>query len=361
MTDRISAEQKPAFHEHEQRLARQRVLLGSGLLLFAVPFFHWFDMVYLSADMGARLDNGLVRGLVFVVALVLLSLASLSSPRPWLRYLPLVLGTVLVGYPLMLLALNPGVADEIHLRLSQALVLLMVTVALLAIRGWRDLIPIYLIPVCGFLLYHWHQGTLVLGKEVIMPVLAGLIAVVVAQTLYRAQVQSFLTTESLRQNAITDALTGLLNRRGMIPLLDAARAEAGREHRPCAVIMADLDRFKRVNDTYGHDVGDEVLAELSNRLNWGVRTEDAVSRWGGEEFLILLQGPSANHALEVAEKIRHLVINTPFQTSAGSLDISISLGVAAIKTGESVETWIQRADQALFDAKNAGRNRSILA
>jgi diguanylate cyclase len=125
--------------------------------------------------------------------------------------------------------------------------------------------------------------------------------------------------------------------------------------------MADLDHFKHVNDAHGHDVGDQVLQEVGARLRASVRTEDQVARWGGEEFLVLLPGADQDTAWRVAEKIRGRVAEMHFATNAGNLPVSISVGASVSEGQASFDPVVQLADQALYQAKNAGRNRTVLA
>lgn len=125
--------------------------------------------------------------------------------------------------------------------------------------------------------------------------------------------------------------------------------------------MTDLDRFKAVNDQYGHEVGDEVLTTLATRFTTTLRGGDRVARWGGEEFLLLIPSATIESAMAVAEKVRRAVAEPAFTTSAGNLAITLSLGVALHRDAESIDEVISRADKALYRAKLEGRNRAVLA
>jgi diguanylate cyclase (GGDEF)-like protein len=157
--------------------------------------------------------------------------------------------------------------------------------------------------------------------------------------------------------AITDELTGLYNRRGLVELGQREVERSRRFHHPLSAIMLDIDHFKLINDTYGHPAGDEVLVELANRCKRGVREIDIVSRYGGEEFLILLSEAELHHARETAERLRKLVERDPFPTKSGEMRITISLGVTeAGRQHKGLPEVIELADQALYLAKNSGRN-----
>jgi diguanylate cyclase (GGDEF)-like protein len=165
--------------------------------------------------------------------------------------------------------------------------------------------------------------------------------------------------EELRQQTTHDDLTGVLNRTTVLEILDRELAHVARKPVPVAVILADLDNFKNVNDTYGHAIGDSVLREAARRLAKPMRPYDALGRYGGEEFLIVLPGCGVESALLVAERVRSTLASTPIDTPAGPVAMTVSLGVAALEKGASLDAdhLIQAADDALYRAKRGGRNR----
>lgn len=165
------------------------------------------------------------------------------------------------------------------------------------------------------------------------------------------------TLEQARMLATTDRLTGLLNRHSLqeeaAPLLNASEALM-------SVALLDVDHFKRVNDHYGHRVGDLVLQALAGVMKAQTRDGDLLARWGGEEFLVVLPGSDAQRALEVVERLRLAFAETRTDAgAAGTACATLSAGVAQRRPGESLDAWVDRADQALYEAKRNGRNRSL--
>lgn len=157
--------------------------------------------------------------------------------------------------------------------------------------------------------------------------------------------------EDAESQARSDPLTGLSNRRKLTEFLSTLEDE------PASFIMLDIDHFKSINDTYGHDAGDEILTLLATLLTESTRETDMVARLGGEEFCVVLPEMDVNQAYHVAEKIRQAVEIYAFETEQGKVDVSISLGVAQHKEEEPHTAWIKRADQALYQSKRGGRNR----
>ncbi|MDK9694848.1 MAG: PleD family two-component system response regulator [Siculibacillus sp.] len=161
--------------------------------------------------------------------------------------------------------------------------------------------------------------------------------------------------------AITDGLTGLYNRRFMQTHLDQTLEQALRLERSLAVLICDMDHFKSVNDTYGHDAGDAVLKELAERMRGSVRGVDLVCRYGGEEFVVILPDTELDTAGIVAERIRSRVAAEPFLLPDGrTLERTVSVGIGALQAPtDTVETILKRADAALYTAKSSGRNRVV--
>jgi diguanylate cyclase (GGDEF)-like protein len=169
--------------------------------------------------------------------------------------------------------------------------------------------------------------------------------------------------ERLRQLADHDGLTGLLNHQAILKELVREFSRHVRLDSPVSVVMADLDRFKQVNDTHGHAVGDAVLAEVAQRIRRTVRPYDSVGRYGGEEFLVVLPGCDVDGARNSAERLRLAVSDRSIPTAAGPISITMSLGVAGTSAAPdaSPSDLVHMADVALYRAKDAERNCTVAA
>lgn len=167
--------------------------------------------------------------------------------------------------------------------------------------------------------------------------------------------------ESLRQLATQDELTGLVNRRHMTALLLAEQGRQERTRQLMAVVLLDLDHFKKINDSFGHQVGDAVLRAFSDCAASSLRVSDVLARWGGEEFLLMLPETGQQDALYCVQRIRDGLAQVDFSVMAPGLGLTFSAGVAICQPGEPIETVIERADQALYRAKEAGRNCTVSA
>ncbi len=162
--------------------------------------------------------------------------------------------------------------------------------------------------------------------------------------------------EQLREQAIRDSLTGLFNRRYLDETMPRELSRAQRDRISVTLVMIDIDRFKNVNDTYGHATGDRMLVKLGNILSLGARREDVVCRYGGEEFIVLLLGASLEEAAQRAEEWREQFGEVSVMARGAAVSSTISAGVVEWMPGESPASLIARADVALYSAKNAGRN-----
>ena len=165
---------------------------------------------------------------------------------------------------------------------------------------------------------------------------------------------------ALEQQAIRDGLTGLYNRRYLDATLPRELARVRREEGVLAVIMADLDFFKRVNDTHGHDVGDEVLRRLADCLLQNAREGDIPCRYGGEEFVLVIPGLNADAARERTEALRRAVEDMAINCGTHTIRVTISIGIALFPAhSEDADTLVKYADLALYEAKRTGRNRCV--
>jgi diguanylate cyclase (GGDEF)-like protein len=162
---------------------------------------------------------------------------------------------------------------------------------------------------------------------------------------------------ALRVLADTDALTGLLNRRAFLPYAEDALSYYRRYDRPFSILMFDIDHFKRINDTFGHAAGDEVIRAVGNLISQEIRSTDKFARFGGEEFVLLLRETDVKIAADLADRLRQKIQSLRVTSGDRSIAFTVSVGCAVSdQTGRDVEDFIQRADQALYAAKAAGRN-----
>jgi diguanylate cyclase (GGDEF)-like protein len=182
-----------------------------------------------------------------------------------------------------------------------------------------------------------------------------------AERIINLQTELIAARESLREQATHDALTSLWNRAAILDILAKETLRAQREDTSVGAIMADLDKFKKVNDTYGHKAGDIILQEASNRLQETMRPYDMVGRYGGEEFLIVVPRCDSTFAEYVAERLRSCIADANFPIDGHELRMTMSLGVASVRGIDEpcCDALIQAADLALYQAKEEGRNRVV--
>ncbi len=196
--------------------------------------------------------------------------------------------------------------------------------------------------------------------------LASLFALFVMALLYeyareRAQRQIAQMSARMSRAANTDALTNLPNRRHMTQRITAEHERLVAGGAPYALIEADVDAFKAINDAYGHEAGDEVLATVAGRLRRAIRAGDLLARWGGEEFLILLPATPHAEAGTIAERLRERVADHPLAVAGRHVSVTLSIGLAEASAGESHEAVLRRTDRHMYAAKQAGRNATAVA
>jgi len=306
-----------------------------------------------------------------------------------------------LGLPLLALFNVYSVASWVAARVANerrqpgAVVLLLfveiVSHAILAchVLGWNSGFHYYLVPIIPFLMFHDRLST--------RAAIVGSTAVALIYLLLRAAtldvVPSFVAPGALRAMdygniaiplvalgvisfyfrlasieverhmeslAMTDALTRLPNRRRMRELLEAERVRCARDGHPFGVVLGDIDSFKNINDSRGHDCGDHVLAEVGVALRGVLRAQDSVARWGGEEFLFLLPDTDLRGAGVVAEKLRAAIAGAAVNFAERNVPVAMTFGVAVCTRGTSVEDAILRADRALYSGKHAGKNQVVL-
>lgn len=255
--------------------------------------------------------------------------------------------------------------------------------------GWTSGFHYYLIPVVPFLLFHDRLSTrvVVAGSAVVtvtyvllraatIHVVPGSVSPAVLQALAYGNIAiplaalaiislyfrlaSLDVERGMEALAMTDSLTRLPNRRRMRELLEAERVRCARDGHPFGIVLGDIDAFKQINDTRGHDCGDHVLTSLAPVLRGVLRGQDAVARWGGEEFLFLLPDTDLRGAGVVAEKLRSTLETAEIAFEGRRVPVAMTFGVAVYTRGGSIDECIQRADRALYAGKHAGRNQVVL-
>jgi diguanylate cyclase (GGDEF)-like protein len=176
----------------------------------------------------------------------------------------------------------------------------------------------------------------------------------------RCKTQLIEMSRSLELSTRIDLMSGLANRRDILGKIEQEFSRSHRHQRTFSVILADIDDFKKVNDTHGFNIGDEVLVEIANVLKGCLRSEDVCARWGGEEFLLLLPETMSEGAETVAQKICQTVARTVFRVNKPGIRVTISLGVSEYSPGQKTFECIAKAEQALLEAKQAGKNQYVV-
>lgn len=350
---------RPAYRDYQQALERQYAITGAWILLFTMlvyQFSHEFRNVQPPELWSVE---QLIRIPVYLsIAATLLWYYSGKpgySPKPFLRAMSLSLMAMLFT---LFFVYFESKRMSLH-QITDGLTITAFGVSLMATRGLRDwslqfLLPIVLFIIAAYLLRMPLAG---LGPYLFAPAVMMMAGLAVSEALRRMGVQQFLATQRMEELATTDQLTGLLNRRAMHDIMERELSRASRNNHTFALILGDLDLFKRVNDTYGHDIGDEVLRETARRLGSQMRAQDALCRWGGEELLILLPETDMTGAMQAAEKLRCVIADTPMAVGSHQIPQTISLGVACWHREDELDRVIRRADEGLYLAKDNGRNR----
>ncbi|HVS32298.1 MAG TPA: GGDEF domain-containing protein [Thermoanaerobaculia bacterium] len=304
----------------------------------SVPFLGWFNFLSAGAWLFAWWLNG--RGRHWTALNLLTAEVVVHA----------VLAVLLLGWqsgfhtPLMplitVIMINPRL--KTRAMLTQALALVALYVLLYAFT--KDIVPAGISPWMLEMMTYMHIGIV-------------FAALCIVSYFYRQA--SIRAEKRMEQLATTDQLTGLANRRKMRELLDQETSRTERTTRPFALVLGDVDLFKKINDTFGHDFGDYVLRTVSDVLRESAREHDSVARWGGEEFLILLPETEFRGALDAAERLRAAVEQQPFSHEGESFEVTMTFGVAVYALGEDIAETMKRADRALYEGKHSGRNRVV--
>ncbi len=253
--------------------------------------------------------------------------------------------------------------------------------------GWSSGFQYYLVPLIPFLMFNERAGTktVAVASGGVLAIFIALRAAAPATPVLPAALREFVyanlfipflmlgllsyyfrlastdVERTMTKIAQTDPLTGLLNRRRMEERLDEEVARHRAHGVGFAVILADVDHFKLINDQHGHDAGDRVLAGVASVFNHSLRGGDAVARWGGEEFLLLLPGTDLRAAEEVAQRLRVAAEQGLAQVGGLPQALTLTFGVAGFAENASLDACLKAADEALYRGKAAGRNRVVVA
>ncbi len=180
----------------------------------------------------------------------------------------------------------------------------------------------------------------------------------VGQRMLELQAEANTARDALAHEAMHDPLTGIFNRRAIMEMLRKELARAAREHQPLSIGMCDIDHFKRVNDTYGHQTGDDVLCGFVQRIQDRLRSYDHLGRVGGEEFLVLAPHASGAPQAGLFQRLCEDISDGDIQTRSGNVAITVSIGIAEGAGENAMDAMLAAADSALYDAKDNGRNRT---
>ena len=227
--------------------------------------------------------------------------------------------------------------------------------------GWLSLAQFGLVWT-GASNFSVHRGLTHFGVSAASLMALAVVAMWISAMRQRISRQSDELRQTLVQAqalATTDMLTGLLNRRAMTDHVDNELACISRSKHPACVALIDIDHFKKVNDHYGHRMGDEVLRAFASLAQGDLRQVDKLARWGGEEFLLLMPHLEASQAFVAVERLRNSIAVHPMGDN-GTFNVTISAGIAQFRPGETMDQWIERADHALYRAKQEGRNQCLI-
>ena len=350
---------QPAFEIYEERMEKGLAFASAWLLLVTVSLYQISHTYFHTHDSDPGMMELLFQ-MPLITSIVLTLIAHWTGCPRWpARYFLRLMGMSLSGLALSLLYFYTHHEPVMVAQLSDSMTIAFFGASVLALRSIREWLLIALLPIAIFLVASLATGTPMgtAAAVFIAPALIMFVTCMLMAALRKVAVEGFLAREHLNEVATRDSLTRLLNRRAFLPMMQHERERAQRSGKPFSVILTDLDKFKRVNDTWGHDAGDQVLRETANRLAKGLRQQDVLCRWGGEEFLVLLPETDAGGAVEVAEKCRRIMAEEPIVMDDISHHQTVSLGIATFNSGESVDDLVIRADKALYRAKENGRNR----
>lgn len=340
-------------------------------LLVAATFFGKVDSTLLGLWLGVLLVNMLVR---FTFIRIWLNATTVQRNKSWMRNM--ALGTSLTSG--VLWAASVVFLDFHNLPFeSLALSLMVMSLAASAAMYSAFFIPAFylsVVPYIGsYLIYNLLQFSFVSMIISIVLMVFGVMLYGQVNRLHQTHKQNIIQTLKneflisnlkeanlkLEETSTTDFLTKVLNRRSFDEILNKAWDVHKKNQQPISLIMCDIDNFKDFNDTFGHKIGDEVLVRVANNIKQQIRPEDALFRYGGEEFVITLHNTNLDEALIIAERIRNNIMNDQIEIDGGEQSITLSLGVSSKVpvNGFSASDLLHESDNMLFESKRNGRNR----
>lgn len=340
------------YYQHQARLRvplLRRFLLLTGLLTMA--FCGWDRVV----DEWAWISNLAYRGFGGLA----LTLAAGCVPKRLSagNFDRLVIGFALV-YSLYLIFLLGHLKQGLTLGMP-CLTVFLTLCCFLVVHSRHALGLVVVLGAVSWASWRYGLNQVVLYSHLIVLSMSLGCGSLLAHVFERSARRQFELEGQLSREARSDSLTGLLNRRALGEILAEEAERARRYERPLSILLLDIDHFKRVNDEFGHDLGDEVLYQMAQTCLSSLRASDRVGRWGGEEFLVLLPETSPEEALVLAERLRQKVAETVCTARGRRMQVTVSIGVASLAPDESWESTYARVDGALYEAKRGGRNRCV--
>jgi diguanylate cyclase (GGDEF)-like protein len=342
-----------ACRPQQEALVRARVAAFSRVL--AVLTLAWIPIDAAGLGMAHAGATSVLRA---AIALGLLALAHFARRVPAQTLLHAFFWLQAIGFGNLQMLVESARTDAAQIGYGLFPFLLAAQLGLFAVPWWRALL-MALAPAAQFAatqLLPWDPQLLPWSGLWLL-----VLIIAVATWSSHAQLRLLIRLLDARRDAVHDELTGLPNRRAAALRLEAERSRALRQREPLSLLMLDLDHFKRVNDRWGHDAGDRVLAAVAQFLREELRGIDMPARHGGEEFMAILPNTNPAQALQVAERVRERIARTAIELSRATTTITTSVGIATLVPGETAGALVARADAALYAAKEDGRNRCVTA
>ncbi len=343
--------------ERQDENNRKIITIPIAMIIVSILYLFQYKFAPGKENLSIFLDNFIM---IFIAAIIISSVFLLLTPLFRKISSPLVNEIIQVIYSFMmfLFCIRFTVLDlQISTDYSSYTIGIFVLAFLLRISEWKFMI----LTLLGFIFYIINLfiiNTSKLSAEVILPIIIiSVLANFLVFSKERTRKKIFILKKDLEESAIKDPLTQLYNRRYMMEYLIKQVACYKRLKTDVSLLLIDIDFFKRVNDTLGHSVGDSVLTELSQILKKATRDTDLVTRYGGEEFIIILSNTGIETAFIVAERIRKNV--EQFSFTKVPWDITVSIGISGLQNDDTICTLIDSADKNLYIAKEDGRNRII--